>query len=120
VLLVTDDYGRQERLTPHISWCAPLLFLPGGDYAGSFPKQSTVRRAAVASTTASPNQSRDAQRRRREKTGTDLYTRFVTFPVLFEKKGYVRATVRIIPLKSRLEEFVEVIGEVIRQSLFPS
>lgn len=56
---------------------------------------------------------------RRKQTETYLRAGFETFPVPFEERGYVRAVVRIIPLKSRLEEFAEVIGKVIRQSLFP-
>ena len=49
---------------------------------------------------------------------TDLRTSFQTLSVLLEKRGYVGAVVRTIPLESRSEEFVQPVGEIIRRGLF--
>jgi len=44
---------------------------------------------------------------------TNLHTGFQTFSILFEEGGYFRAIVPIMPPKSRFEEFVEFVGEIV-------
>ena len=39
--------------------------------------------------------------------------------MFLEERSYIRAIMHIIPFKSRFEELMELIGEVIRRSLLP-
>jgi len=44
---------------------------------------------------------------------TNLHTSFQTLSISLEERGYIRAIVPIMPLKSRFKKFVEFVGEVV-------
>ena len=107
---ISDSRIQRRSHTHRISWSAPLLFPLADCYAVSSPKKGIDRRTAMFEMVMSLIGQNGEQRQ----TETHLRTSFQTFPILLEERSYVLASVSIVPTESRLEEFVEFIGEVVR------